>query len=75
MSGTNVKNYKYTHEPPLPMCITTFYDNIFHNARSLSCSPSPPPLSFTQSPSLPRSLVRDGQTSPHRPRLVVSRLS
>ena len=29
--------------------------------------------SFTQSPSPPRSLVRDGQTSPHRPRLVVSR--
>jgi hypothetical protein len=26
-----------------------------------------------QSPSPPRSLVRDGQTSPHRPRLVVSR--
>jgi hypothetical protein len=32
-----------------------------------------PPPSFTQSPSPPRSLVRDGQTSPHRPRLVVSR--
>jgi hypothetical protein len=32
---------------------------------------SPPP-SFTQSPAPPRSLVRDGQTSPHRPRLVVS---
>jgi hypothetical protein len=29
--------------------------------------------SFTQSPSPPRSQVRDGQTSPHRPRLVVSR--
>ena len=29
--------------------------------------------SFTQSPSPPRSLVRDGQTSPHSPRLVVSR--
>ena len=42
------------------------------SARSLSCSPSPPP-SFTQSSSPPRSLVRDGQTSPHRPpRLVVS---
>jgi hypothetical protein len=40
--------------------------------RSLSRSPSPPPPSFTQSLSLPRSLVRDGQTSPHRPRLVVS---
>jgi hypothetical protein len=32
-----------------------------------------PPPSFTQSPSSPRSLVRDGQTSPLRPRLVVSR--
>jgi len=30
------------------------------------------PPSFTQSPFPPRSLVRDGQTSPHRPRLVVS---
>jgi hypothetical protein len=39
----------------------------------LSRSPSPPPPSFTQSPSAPRSLVRDGQTSPHRPRLVVYR--
>jgi hypothetical protein len=43
------------------------------NARSLSRSPSSPPPSFTESPSPPRSLVRDGQTSPHRPRLVVSR--
>ena len=43
------------------------------NARSLSRSPSSsqPPF-VTQSPFLPRSLVRDGQTSPHRPRLVVS---
>jgi hypothetical protein len=32
-----------------------------------------PLLLFTQSPSPPRSLVRDGQPSPHRPRLVVSR--
>jgi hypothetical protein len=32
-----------------------------------------PPPSFTQSPSPPRSLVRDGQPSPHRPRLVVAR--
>jgi hypothetical protein len=32
------------------------------------------PLLLSQkSPSPPRSLVRDGQTSPHRPRLVVSR--
>jgi len=36
-------------------------------------SRAPPPPSFTQSSSPPRSLVRDGQTSPHRPRLVVSR--
>jgi hypothetical protein len=43
------------------------------NARSLSRSPSSPPPSFTQYPSPPRSLVRDGQTSPHGPRLVVSR--
>jgi hypothetical protein len=43
------------------------------SARSHSRSPSSPPPSFTQSPSAPRSLVRDGQTSPHRPRLVVSR--
>jgi hypothetical protein len=43
------------------------------NARSFSRSPSPPPSSFTQYPSPPRSLVRDGQTSPLRPRLVVSR--
>jgi hypothetical protein len=32
-----------------------------------------PPPSFTQSPFPPRSLVRDGQTSPHRPRIVISR--
>jgi hypothetical protein len=32
-----------------------------------------PLLPLLQSPSPPRSLVRDGQTSPHRPRLVVSR--
>jgi hypothetical protein len=43
------------------------------NARSLSHSPSAPPPSFTQSPYPPRSLVRAGQTSPRRPRLVVSR--
>jgi hypothetical protein len=42
------------------------------NARSLSHSPSSPPPSFTQSLSPPRSLVRGGQTSLHRPRLVVS---
>jgi len=43
------------------------------SARSLSRSPSSPPPSFTQSPFPPRSLVRDGQTNPHRPRLVFSR--
>ncbi len=43
------------------------------SARSLSRSPSPLPPSFTQSPSPLRSLVRDGQPSPHRRRLVVSR--
>jgi hypothetical protein len=42
------------------------------SARSFTCSPSSAPPSFTQSPSPPRSPVRDGQTSPHRPRLVVS---
>jgi hypothetical protein len=51
------------------------YRGLWHSssssARSLSRSPSSPPPSFTQSPSHPRSLVRDGQTSPHRPRLVV----
>jgi hypothetical protein len=41
------------------------------NACSLSRSPSSPPLSFTQSPFPPRSVVRDGQTSPHKSRLVV----
>jgi hypothetical protein len=44
-----------------------------HEQRSISHFPSPPPPSFTQSPSPPRSLVRDGHPSPHRPRLVVSR--
>ncbi len=43
------------------------------SARSFSRSPSPPTPSFTQSPSPPRLLVRDGQTSPQRPRLVVTR--
>jgi hypothetical protein len=41
------------------------------SARSFSSSPSPP-RPFTQYPSPPRSLVCDGQTSPLRPRLVVS---
>ena len=31
------------------------------------------PLLLSHNPSPPRSLVRDGHTSPHRPRLVVSR--
>jgi hypothetical protein len=43
------------------------------SSRSLSCSPSHPPPSFTQSTSPPRSQVCDGQTSPHRPLLVVPR--
>ncbi len=42
-------------------------------ACSLSRSPSSPPPSFPQYPSPPHSLVRDGQTSSHRPRLVVFR--
>jgi hypothetical protein len=40
--------------------------------RSLSRSPSSPPPSITQSPFPPRSLVRAGQNSPHKPLLVVS---
>ena len=40
------------------------------SARSFTRSPSPPPPSFTQYPSPP---LRDGQASPLRPRLVVSR--
>ena len=43
------------------------------SARSFTRSPSSPPPSFTQSPFPPRSLVRDGQTSPHSPRLGLSR--
>jgi hypothetical protein len=43
------------------------------SAPSLSSSPSSPPPSFTQSPSLQRSLMRVGQTSPQRPLLVFSR--
>jgi hypothetical protein len=43
------------------------------STRSLSRFPSSPPPSFTQSPFPPCSLVRGGQTSPHRPRLVASR--
>jgi hypothetical protein len=38
-----------------------------------SHAPSSPPPSFPQYPSPPRSLARDGQTSSHWPRLVVSR--
>jgi hypothetical protein len=43
------------------------------SARSFTRSPSSPPPSFTQSPFHPRSLVRDEQTSQHKPRLVASR--
>ena len=46
---------------------------LWHSSSPCALSPSPPPPSFTQSPSFPRSLVRDRQTSPLRPRLVVSR--
>jgi hypothetical protein len=42
------------------------------HAPSRTHSPSAPPPSFTQSPYPPSSLVRDEQTHPHRPRLVVS---
>jgi hypothetical protein len=62
----------HTHIIPLYQCPGLLYRSR-SNARSLSHFPSPPPPSFTQSPSPPRSLVRDGQPSPHRPRLVVSR--
>jgi hypothetical protein len=52
------------------------YSGLWHSripsARSLSHSPSSPPPSFTLSPFPPRSLVRDGQTRPLKPRLVVS---
>jgi hypothetical protein len=44
------------------------YPGLWHSgsssARSFSCSPSSPPPSFTQYPSPPCSLVRDGPTSP-----------
>jgi hypothetical protein len=50
------------------------YPGLLHSGSPSACSfsrsPSPPPPPFTQYPSSPRSLVRDGQTSP---RLVVSR--
>jgi hypothetical protein len=55
-----------------PQCLRLWHSSS-PSARSLSRSPSSPPPSFTQSPSPSRSLVRDGQTSPHRPRLIVSR--
>jgi len=52
------------------------YPGFWHSgspsARSFSRSPSPLPPSLTQYPFPPRSLVRDGQTSPLRPRFVVS---
>jgi hypothetical protein len=64
--------------PPPPPHVNSFVlgpvvINTHTHARFLSHFPSSPPRSFTQSPSPPRSLVRDGQTSPHRPRLVISR--
>ena len=69
--GTAVIN-THTHVEDQPQ-----YRGLCHSgspsARSFSRSPSPPIPSFTQSPSPPRLLVRDGQTSPQRPRLVVTR--
>jgi hypothetical protein len=58
-----------THQP---QCRGLWHSSSL-SARSLSRSPSSPPPSFTQSFFPPRSIVRDGQTSPHRPWLVVSR--
>ena len=55
-----------------PFCVLCIRRALI-NRQITARSPSPPPPSFTQSPCPPRSLVRDGQTSPHRPRLVVSR--
>jgi len=53
------------------------YPGLWHrgspSALSFSHSPSRPSPSLTQYPSPPCSLVRDGQTSPLRPRFVVSR--
>ena len=60
--------------PDQPQCRGLWHSSR-PSARSFTRSPSSPPPSFTQSPSPPRSLVRDGQTSPHRPRLVSRRLS
>jgi hypothetical protein len=45
------------------------------SARSLARSPSPRHTPITQYPLPPRPLVCGGQTSPHRPRLVVSHRS
>jgi hypothetical protein len=60
-----------------PQCPGQSTQGLWHssnpNAHSLSHSPSTPPPSLTQFPYPPRSLVRDWQTSPHGPRLVVSR--
>ena len=44
-------------------------------SNSPQASAPPPSQAFTQCPYPPRSLVRDGQTSPDRPRLVVSRIT
>ena len=53
------------------------YPGLWHRGSpsplSFSHSPSRPSPSLTQYPSPPCSLVRDGQTSPLRPRFVVSR--
>ena len=47
------------------------YSLFFCRTKITLAHPSAPPPPFTQSPYPPRSLVRDGQTHPHRPRLVV----
>ena len=48
-------------------------DRVAPSLHAPSLAPLLLPLLFTQYPSPPRSLVRDGQTSSHRPLLVVSR--
>ena len=60
-----------TNAQDQPQCPRLWHSST-PNARFLSHSPSAPPPPFTQSPYPPRSLVRDGQTHPHRPRIVVS---
>ncbi len=61
-----------SHPRTLQLCNRYFSNKHTLPARSLSRSPSSSPPPFTQYPSPPRSLVRDGPTSSHWPRLVVS---